>query len=177
MKIALLGGSFDPPHLGHLIMAVQMKEKFLMDEVWFIPCYEHAFGKQLSPADHRLAMCKLIEDGNIKASDIEIKRKKVSYTIDTLRELTALYPEHEFHWIIGSDQEEDFHKWKNAEELRKKYRFIVFPRGEDRNDLITTNISSTFIRNRIAVGKPVTHLVTAAVEEYIYKFKLYTNEK
>nr|MBP9719374.1 adenylyltransferase/cytidyltransferase family protein [Candidatus Levybacteria bacterium] len=92
MKIAILGGSFDPPHVGHLLVAQQIKRLLNIDQVWLMPTYSHPFNKSLSTSAHRLAMVKLLEDDTIKASSFEIQKKGVSYTIDTLKALTKEHP-------------------------------------------------------------------------------------
>lgn len=138
MKIALLGGGFDPPHMGHLLLSTQIREHMGLDQVWLIPCFEHPFEKKLSPATDRLAMVKLIESDHIKASDIEIEKGDTSYTINTLSTLNSLpaealakegqFSNHTFSWIIGSDQLPHFHKWKEWEKLRDEHQLIIFPR-------------------------------------------------
>src|SRR6185369_9653220 len=113
MKIAVLGGSFDPPHLGHLFIASQVKELLHMDEVWLMPLYQKTkqdkiFHKSITDTNHRLAMTKFLKNAFIKVSDFEIKNNPSSYTLITLQKLQETYPEHEFYWILGSDQLEGF---------------------------------------------------------------------
>lgn len=96
MKVAILGGSFDPPHLGHILIARQVKEILGLDQVLLIPNFKHAFGKIQSPAKHRLAMTKLLEDDFIKVSESELQRKGISFTIDTLNILESEYPNNKF---------------------------------------------------------------------------------
>lgn len=198
MKIAILGGSFNPPHLGHLLVAQQIKERLGMDEVWLMPCASHPFGKKMAPSHHRLHMVKRMEEDGIKASDFEIKKDKTSYTVDTLNQLTLNFPKNKFYWIIGSEQLVTFDKWKNPEELIRKHNLIIFPRDIRNKDLavfikkrlnlsklpenivpidleeiVTTNVSSTLIRHRIKNKQPVTSLVPKKVEKYIIKNRLY----
>ena len=89
MKIAILGGSFDPLHIGHLFIATQVKEMFHFDEIWLMPCFQHPFDKQLSSATKRLEMLQTLNIPYIKISQFEIKNKKRSYTIDTLNDLAT----------------------------------------------------------------------------------------
>src|SRR5690348_1092340 len=106
MKIAILGGSFDPPHLGHLFIASQVKELVGVDEIWLMPLYQShggTFQKTLSSVKHRLEMTRLIESDDIKVSTFEIENNKTSYTIDTLTGISQQYPENTYYWIIGSD--------------------------------------------------------------------------
>lgn len=198
MKIALLGSSFDPPHIGHLLIAQQVKEILKIDEVWLMPAYQHAFGKKLTDKKHRLAMVKLVQSAFIKVSELEIKRGGISYAIDTLQKLHQQYSDNTFFWILGSDQLDEFHKYKDWKEIVNNYSLIVFPRESVLNqriekvkhklrltkvpkniivmnssDLILTNISSSAIRQRIKKGLSIKHLVTEQVEEYIRKHKLY----
>jgi nicotinate-nucleotide adenylyltransferase len=203
MHIALLGGSFDPPHVGHLFIAQQVKEQLNVDQVWLMPLYGNfahhkIFQKNLSPVEDRLAMTKLLENDYIKVSDFEITHNKESKTIVTLEALAKEYPQHTFSWITGSDKLETFQKYERWQDLVRDHHIIVFPREhtlwhlEDRvkasfqldaipdniivmnnKDLILTNISSTMIRYRIANGLPIKYLVPDSVMEYIAKKRLY----
>ena len=121
MKVAVFGGSFDPPHNGHLWLAKMILRRKFCEKAVLIPANMHPFAKKLSSANHRLAMTKLLENENIKVSDIEIRRGNISYSIDTLNELQKLYPQDDFVWIIGEDQIENFTKWKSWKEIIVKY--------------------------------------------------------
>jgi nicotinate-nucleotide adenylyltransferase len=198
MKIAILGGSFDPPHIGHLLVAQQVKKLLNIDQVWLMPTYSHPFQKSLIPAKHRLAMIQLLEDTTIKASDFEIQKQGVSYTIDTLKNLNNTFPQHSFYWISGSDQIQEFPKWKNWQELITTYKIIIYARNQDKpmieqqlkailktetipqtlfilptHDLPTITISSSSIRERIKQNQSIRGLVPKRVEEYIHEHKLY----
>lgn len=165
MKIAILGGSFDPPHIGHFLVAKQVLIDYPIDQVWLIPCFLHAFSKKLTIVDHRLNMTRLIKTKNIKVSTYEIEKGGVSLSIETLKGLSKLYPQHKFSWIIGSDQVKDFTKWEGWQDLINIYGLIIAKR--------IPNISSTLIRNNIKQGKSISKLVPKKVEEYIKKHKLY----
>jgi nicotinate-nucleotide adenylyltransferase len=203
MKIAILGGSFDPPHLGHLLIAEQIIEYAGVDQVWLMPNYSttshhEVFQKHLSPAEDRLAMTKLLINDQIKVSDFELKHNKESLTITTLRELSRKHPEHIFYWVTGSDKLDTFNLYDDWQEIIWKYHLIIFPREhmlwhlEERvkealqlqkipenvivlhdKNLILSNISSTAIRERIRKGLSIDFLVTPKVAEYIKKNKLY----
>lgn len=198
MKIAILGGSFDPPHVGHMLVAAQVKKLLNIDKVWLMPTFSHPFQKSLSPAKDRLAMTKLLEDDQIIASDFEIVKKGVSYTINTLDQLSKLHPLDTFFWIIGSDQIDDFPKWNRWEEIIQKYHLIVYARNEDpkrleekmqeifhmpvlpgtihilnTKELMTSNTSSTQVRERIKKRQAIRGLVSKKVEEYIIAHELY----
>jgi nicotinate-nucleotide adenylyltransferase len=197
MKIAILGGSFNPPHLGHLLVARQVKETLRMDEVWLMPCNKHPFSKKIIAAQDRLQMTKLVEEKGIKASDFEVKKNQISYTVDTIRTLIEKLPQHRFYWIIGSEQLSTFYKWKQPQKLLHNHRLIVFPRNingglEDlvkknlclktipkkitlleSKKLITTNLSSSLIRERLKKGLSIKYLVPEKIRQYIIKNKLY----
>ncbi len=199
MKIAVLGGSFDPPHIGHALIAQQIKDLLHMDQIWLMPNNQHAFGKKQSPVLDRFRMTKFLAERYITVSDFEIKSEGISYTIVTLNSLKKLYPEDEFCWILGSDQLDSFQKYKNWQEIIANYRIIVFPRESvvyklkdkvkkalnlksipkniiimQNENLILTNISSSIIRKRIKNGLSIEHLVPEKVEEYIKKYNLYS---
>ncbi|OGK37221.1 nicotinate (nicotinamide) nucleotide adenylyltransferase [Candidatus Roizmanbacteria bacterium RIFCSPHIGHO2_12_FULL_41_11] len=198
MKIGILGGAFDPPHLGHLIISRQVKDRLKLDEVWLMPCHWHPFGKKLSPTSHRLAMCRLVETDWLKVSDFEIKKDSISYTIDTLPGLYQRHPEHKFYWLVGSDQLPFFCKWKDWQKLVRDYCFIFFPRGTgiinlrlhvsetlqlpklpgnisvvNQLDTVITNISSTIIRKRIDNKESIQYLVPDIIAKYFNKHQLY----
>lgn len=203
MKIAILGGSFDPPHLGHILIANQVIEKVGVDQVWLMPNYStsaHAkvFQKKLSPVEDRLNMARLLENEKIKASDFEIQNNKDSITIITLEMLGKQYPEHTFYWITGSDKLETFHLYDRWEDIISKHQLIIFPREHmlwhlekrvkealqlqtipenvivlHNKELILTNASSTAIRERVKKGLPIDFIVRPTIEAYIKKHKLY----
>jgi nicotinate-nucleotide adenylyltransferase len=203
MKIAILGGSFDPPHLGHILIAQQVIEFCGIDQVWLMPNYSTAahhavFQKKLSPVENRFAMATLLEEKKIKASDFEIKNNKKSIAVITLELLSKKYPEHSFYWITGSDKLKTFHLYDRWQEIISKYHLIIFPREhmlwdlENRvkealqvktipphvtilqnKDLMLTNISSTAIRDRVKKGLPIDFLVPKRVAEYVKKNHLY----
>ncbi len=151
MKIALLGGAFDPPTLGHIAVA-----KFVLDssgefdEVWLTPCFSHMFNKQMSDPDHRLAMleCVTQDDGRIKVFDYEIENKLGGETYHFLKSLMdSEYAEkHEFSCIIGMDNANNFDKWVNFEELERLVRFVVVPRvGDEPNASVDWYLKSPHI--------------------------------
>jgi len=154
MKIAILGGSFNPPHLGHLLMANQVLEFTDIDEVWLTPCYRHTFDKKLAPVEDRATMTKLLVDSEdthfgaslgftrgvkraekrgikpahaIKFCDEEIKNKLSGDSIDLLNILKKKYLHH-FSFIIGSDNLANFKRWGRWEKLITENDFLIFPR-------------------------------------------------
>ncbi|MBI4066731.1 nicotinate (nicotinamide) nucleotide adenylyltransferase [Candidatus Gottesmanbacteria bacterium] len=188
MKIGILGGSFDPPHIGHLLVARQTREVAKLDQVWLMPYFGHNWDTTVTPANHRFTMTKLLEEDGIKTSDEEIKREEKSYTIDTVRRLKSKFSSHEFFWIVGSDVLPEFNRWKNYEKLQKEVSFLVFPRNghplPDRllqgfaaviaPELVTSNISSTIVRKRITKSLSVSGMIPQKVLAYIKKNSLYT---
>ena len=198
MKIGILGGSFDPPHLGHILIARQVREKLGLDKIWLMPVYHHPLEKKLTPAHHRLAMAKLLETDDIIVSDFEITQNQSSYTVDTLKKLQTLYPDDTFYWILGSDQLEKFTQYKDWQELVANYNLVIFPREtviehlEEKTkqclhlttipqnvtllhdkDLILTNISSTLVRTRLQRHESLEYIVPEAVILYSKKYNLY----
>lgn len=198
MKIGILGGSFDPPHLGHLELARQILKKTNMKEVWLMPCFVHAFDKKLMKKEHRVNMVKFLKEGNIRISDFEIRSQLRGYTIDTLNKLSKTFRGEIFFWIMGSDQIPLFPKYKNWKEILQKYNIIIFPRPSDNNTRVSSlkkywklkripknvmvlspkkykviDVSSTEIRKRVKARKPISDLVPKKVEEYIVKNRLY----
>lgn len=198
MKIGILGGAFDPPHMGHLIVANQIKEYLNLDEMWLMPVYSHPFSKSLSSPASRFAMTKLCETETIKASDFEIKKENTSYTIDTLELLEKEFPNNDFYWCIGSDMLTDFQKWHRWNDLVAQHNLVIYPRGTgiidlyknvcaafgferlpshiysmNQEDVVITNISSTLVRNRLKKGSSISYILPDRIIEYIKTHHLY----
>lgn len=197
MNIAILGGSFDPPHRGHVTVANRLLKLYCFDQVWLMPLFHHPFNKNLSAPDKRLEMTKYLEESPIKVSDLEIRKKTISYTIDTLRFLTKTRPEDKFCWIIGTDQIESFTKWKEWKEIVNNFKLIIVPRtGFNKARKLLKNItkqvavakniilidkkrfppiyiSSTLTRKRVKKNKSISNMVPKKIEKYIVKHNLY----
>ncbi|EKD64703.1 MAG: hypothetical protein ACD_50C00320G0002 [uncultured bacterium] len=165
MKIGVLGGSFDPPHNGHLFVAKELLKQKAVEKIILMPVFKHPFGKQVTQAKHRLAMTKLLDNENIIASDMELKKEGLSYSTDTLRALKNQFPKDDFAWIMGEDQLKDFKKWKGWKEIKEKFGLMVVPRK--------LAVSSSEIRKRIKMGKDIADLVPKEVKSYIMKHNLY----
>ncbi len=181
MKIGLYFGSFNPVHVGHLIIAEFVAEHAAVDQVWMIVSPQNPLKKSASLLNEydRLNLVNIAIEGNekVRASDIEFKLPKPSYTIDTLVYLSEKYPDHEFVVIVGSDSYLNIHKWKNFEVLQRDYRFIIYERPDfpvDKKSLHLRwtvlnapllEISSTYIRKQIKEGKSVKYLVTEPVRK------------
>ncbi|MBX9743536.1 MAG: nicotinate (nicotinamide) nucleotide adenylyltransferase [Chthoniobacterales bacterium] len=182
-RIGLFGGTFDPVHLGHLILAHDALEALKLDLLFFIPAALAPHKKETPPlasAAQRVAMLQLAIKGESRfvIDERELSRKAPSYTIDTVRELEKEYPSRHFFLLVGEDQNID--QWKEIDELQKKVHFVFFSRANHRNtvDDFTLlrrriDISSTEIRERLALGKPVCHLLPPTVAHYLEKKSLY----
>lgn len=133
MKIAILGGSFDPIHKGHLEIAKYVLSNHIAHEVWFMPAQKTPLkDRSLTSSYHRKKMIDLAIKPyrRMKLCTLEIDRGEISYSIDTIKQLNHLYPNHQFVWLIGADQANQLEKWKDIEELIKRIQFYVFPRNQ-----------------------------------------------
>ena len=180
IRTGIFGGSFNPIHKGHISLARQLRQKAGLDEVWLMVSPQNPLKASADLLDDeiRMQMARLAVEGEegIIASDYEIHLPKPSYTWNTLQALNKDYPDREFVLMIGGDNWQLFDKWYHADDIRKNYQIIVYPRrgfegGIDGLDLI--DISSTNIRERIKAGKGIKRLVPKAVAEYITINKLY----
>jgi len=194
-RIGILGGSFDPPHLGHFLCARAVAEKLQLDRVLVIPAniQPHKLEGSIVSPELRLKMtsaaCRL--DPLFQVSDLEIQRGGVSYTVETLRELVVKYPlgSNSLYLILGADSAADLPRWKEPEEILQLASLAIMDRaGALLTELpvgwakkivrtVTPNvdISSTEIRRRISVGLPITWLVPGSVERIIRRESLYAN--
>ena len=189
MKIGLFFGSFNPIHVGHLIIANRMAYCTDLEQVWFVVSPQNPFkkNKSLLHEQDRLTMVdKAISDNyRLKTSNIEFTMPKPSYTIDTLTKLVERHPTHEFKLIMGEDNLVQFENWKNYEKILEYYEIYVYPRPNTPEhhfknhpkvkfiEAPLLDISATFIRNSIKEGKPIRYMVPDVVEEYIRWQKFY----
>ena len=180
IKTGIFGGSFNPIHNGHVSLARQLKEKAGLDEVWLMVSPQNPLKQDsdLLDDEKRMQMVRLALEGeeSLIASDYELHLPKPSYTWNTLQALSKDYPEREFVLMIGGDNWALFDKWYHAEDIKKNYQIVVYPRkgaegGIEGLELI--NISSTEIRQRIKEGKGIRRMVPKAVADYIRKEGLY----
>jgi len=193
-RIGIFGGTFDPIHYGHLMVAQQVKEELALDKVLFVPTYlpPHKEYKNITAGSYRLEMLKLALKGNtsFEVSTVELRRKGVSYTFETLLLLEKENPAASFYIIIGSDLLEGLLKWYKIYAIFSKASFVVFQRCCFRivdielpahfkkkliflKNIITTNISSSKIREYISKGRHIGYLLPFEVKEYIRENKLY----
>ena len=188
-RIALFGGSFNPIHIGHLILADYARVNLNFDEVWLMLSPLNPLkidNKELLPDSVRLEMVKLAINGldGINECDIELTMPRPNYTVNTLYKLTELYPDVEFTLLIGADNYADFNKWKDPEEICQIAEVIVYPRAgypmpDDSDcrikslDAPIIEISSTDIRRSIADNRVVAPMLPPAVYKFIIDNNLY----
>ncbi|WP_172194042.1 nicotinate-nucleotide adenylyltransferase [Saccharibacillus qingshengii] len=188
MKIGIMGGTFDPIHIGHLVAAETVREELGLDEVWFMPSHipPHKAEAGFS-GEERMRMVELAIGAQpaFRTLDIELTRGGVSYTADTMGELAEKYPEARFHFIIGTDMVNYLPKWERIEKLVELTRFAAVGRaGYELNsdvlppsvasqidyfDMPQLEISSTEIRERLKKGRSARYLVPEKVYDYLQR--------
>lgn len=199
-KIGLMGGTFNPIHVGHLILAQRAMEEMSLDEIWLIPtgCSYMKRNLNVLSGEERLAMVSLAiaDHPKMKCLDIEVKREGNTYSYETLEELREIYPDYVFHFIFGADCLFTIENWKFPERIFKNCKVIAAVRNgaslkemeQKKNELTekfhaqisllpfpNLEISSTDIRERIRLGKSVKYLLPDAVIDYICEKHLYIN--
>lgn len=186
----LLFGSFNPIHVGHMIIANHLVEHTSLKEIWFVVSPQNPFKEKQSllAAHHRLAMVRIAveNDQRFKASDIEFTLDQPSYTIHTLTHLKEKYPQRDFALIMGGDNISTFHKWKNHEEIILNHQIYVYDRpGGEKDfpykqhphihfaDAPLMDISSSYIRTCLKEKKDVKYLLTEPVYKYLTEMNFY----
>lgn len=191
MNIGLLFGSFNPIHIGHLVLANYFVEYKPFAEIWFIVTPQNPFKKEenLVLPQQRLAMVSsaISSEPRFRASDVEFTLPRPSYTIDTLDILSRNHPQHRFSLIMGSDNLTSLHRWKSSEKIVNQYSIVVYPRtGHPLPEKTTLShphitlveaplldISSTFVREGLIAGKNLRFFLPPSVYEYICTHHLY----
>lgn len=190
VRIALFGGTFDPVHNAHLMIARCALEQANLDRVIFMPTSQSPFkDSPLAQDADRLQMLRLAlrEEARFELSTYEIEQGKVSYTVDTVDFFSVLHGGAELFWIIGEDQFVQLNEWRSADELIQKVTFLIYPRDNlkktvdqpvagSRHQILeaeTVSISSTSVRERCKKGLPLTGLVPSSVEAFIHRQGLY----
>ncbi|HLR08273.1 MAG TPA: nicotinate-nucleotide adenylyltransferase [Bacillota bacterium] len=183
--VGILGGTFDPPHIGHLIVAEEVRIAMDLAEIWFIPTYKPPHKQQaLSGIQDRVIMLeKAIADNRyFKLNRVEANRREKSYTIDTMVHLKAMYPNTKFYFIIGADMVDYLPNWYKINELMEMVTFVgvkrpgytlktTFPIVEV--DVPEIDVSSTMLRRRLENGWSIKYWVPEKVEKYIKEKRLY----
>lgn len=192
-KIGIFGGSFNPIHVGHAIIASYVMEHTQLDQLWLMVTPENPFkqGTHLAPEVHRLRMTEMVSRRikGVTTSAFEFQLPKPSYTIDTLKALKNRFPDDEFFLLVGADNWQAWNRWKSHDEIINNHHVMVYPRlGFDVNipaeisDRVTLveapiiEISSTEIRDAVAHGRNISFYVADEVEQYIRKHNLYIEE-
>jgi nicotinate-nucleotide adenylyltransferase len=198
--MGILGGTFNPPHLGHLVCAQEAYREFELDRVMLIPAripphkpVEHEPG-----AEHRLELCRLAVAGDERfaVSELEVGREGPSYTVDTLKELTAQAPQTEFFLIVGGDIAAGLPQWRESERVLELATLAIAKRrGTARSSVDAAlasisrgararffsmppiGVSSTMVRRRVRAGQPIRYLVPDAVSDYIAEHRLYAGAR
>ncbi len=188
MKIGLYFGSFNPIHIGHLIIAGHILNETSLQKIWFVVSPQNPFKHStslLNEYDRLHLVQKAIEpDIRLRAIDIEFSLPKPSYTIHTMAYLQEKYPSYEFSIIMGSDSFQNIHKWKNGEAILERYPILVYRRpgfeiekaGQPNVTILDApllDISATHIRELVRTGKSIKYLVPEAVEQEIYDCGFY----
>lgn len=184
-NIAILGGTFDPPHIGHLIIAEEVRQELSLEEVWFMPSYEPPHKQHAdSSVVHRIKMIELALRDNpfFTMNLIETKRHTPSFTIDTMEELTKQHPQTNFHFIIGADMVAYLPKWKAINRLLELVTFVGVKRAGyslqtsypiKEVDVPLIDVSSSMLRDQISEQKSIMYFVPEEVRRYIKENSLY----
>jgi len=193
MKICLFGGTFDPPHIGHLLIAQTIYEAENFDKILFIPAYAPPHKNNVTPMKHRIEMVKIAinDNPNFEYSDVDIVRKGISYTIDSIVDIKRNYKltNDEIYYLIGSDSLIDFKNWKDSKEILDECNIIVAIRPGFRPSDIPHwilqkvhfaniprfELSSSKIRSRWVKDLTIRYMVTLPIWEYLNENNLYSS--
>ncbi len=194
MNIALFGGAFDPPHLGHLRVVNDVLGQGIVDQVWLVPVGTHDFNKQMAPASTRVKLLQLIlrelnskNRSRVKIERCELNRAGVNHTIDTLNQLSASFDQDRFSFIIGSDNLEKFHLWHGYQQILSHYLVYVYPRQNYPMQPLYTGmiplsgvrqmqVSSSVVKQRLCQNKNydfLADLLPQSILDYLKLERLY----
>lgn len=184
-RVAVFGGAFDPPHLGHQRVGAEVLRQGVVDQVWYVPVFKHPWSdrldkKELAAYEDRKAMTELI----LPQGSALKEYLAVSYAYDTLNHFQVQSPAYQFSWIIGSEYLASFEDWQSADELLSEYKVYVYPRAnqplkpllpgmEALTNFPEIEVSSTLVKKRFQLGKEIVTLVDEAVWQYIKDNNLY----
>jgi len=194
-RIGVFGGTFDPPHVGHLALAERARDQLGLERVVFVPAADppHKRGRAKTPFAMRLRMTRLAVRGHsgFTVSDLESRRPGPSYTVETLRAMRRRHPDHELVLVLGADSLEDFPGWRDPEDIARLARLAVAPRPVRRRarrrasrprvrrgrvtrlNCPVLDVSSSDLRSRARRGESLRYLVPDAVESYVRRHRLY----
>jgi nicotinate-nucleotide adenylyltransferase len=200
VRIGIFGGTFDPPHIGHLIAAADAADALSLDQILFIPAAAQPLkvGRAVASPDQRLAMTTLMagDDPRLAVDAIEIERAGLSYTVETVAELTRRSPGHEWYVIVGADVVQSFGRWRDPLGILKMAGLVILRRGDiDPGSLAgwmprdeagrlpayqilasrRVDVTSTEVRARVSAGRSIRGFVPEAVQSYIERGGLYRN--
>jgi len=186
MKIAVFGGTFDPPHLGHFQIAQALLGQLMVDEVWFVPVWQHPLGKSVKHTAHRIEMLRLLiqDEPAMKLELFEVEQGGMSYTYRTMKALQAAHPDDELVFVLGSDNLVSFNKWFEYQLLSEEFKILVYPRAGYAFEPLYPQMvplhtvpmvatSSTEIRMLLEQGKEVDQLVHPRIGRYIKENAVY----
>ena len=186
MRVGIFGGTFDPPHVGHLIAAQEVHHQLGLDRLLLVPASvpPHKRDREIAPGEVRMEMLRaaIAGDERFEASDMELRREGPSYTVDTLRELREAHPEAELFLAIGADQVVELGTWRGTDEIFRLATVAVFARSgqapeTEREvrvvDVPEMELSSTEVRRRVKDGRPISYMVDREVERVIGREGLY----
>lgn len=177
MKIAIMGGSFNPPHLGHVAVIKSLASSNQFDELWILPCLAHPFEKKLAPYGERLKLCKIAFENispsvHIKNIEEEIQNTQ-GWSLHTLQHLRQQYPQDDFFWVMGSDLMQEKNRWKDFDQIEKLVKIYPIPRaGYEQSPF--PKMASSEIREKISKGESIADYVSKEVEDYIQQKGLYS---
>jgi nicotinate-nucleotide adenylyltransferase len=186
MRIGVFGGTFDPPHIGHLVVAQEVHHCLALDRVLWVPAAvpPHKRDQEITAGPTRLEMVRaaIAGDERFEACDLELRREGPSYTVDTLRELRASRPDDELFLIMGADQLAELDTWREPDQVRRLATVVAFARDGDQAKpgegarivrVPRLDVSSTELRRRVGAGEPLGYLVPGGVESMIRRAGLY----
>lgn len=196
-RIALFGGSFDPPQSAHKNIPIYLLQHGYADQVWYVPVKHHPFGKIVSSDDCRVSMLELVIErlkqeqpqyaDQIRVECWEVEQDEMSFTYKTLEELSKKHPHYTFRWVIGSDNVEKFNQWRNYQEVLNEYGVVVYPRAgyptqkllpgmELLKEAPEVEVSSTQVRELVREHGYLNGFVTPEVATYITDNHLYQSQ-
>ena len=198
MRLGIYGGSFDPVHYGHLLLAEQCREQCQLDEIWFVPARQSPLKVSIPTlGKDRVEMLRFATSGQREfvVSSLELDRDGVSWTVETLRQIKRLRPDDKLFLLIGADSLRDFPSWREAEEIAALSTLVAVNRADCPAESFVTGLSETIrrkvrfvtmpglaisasdIRSRVADGRSIRFFVPRAVEEYIRQHGLYRTQR